>query len=256
MKKHPLLWFFLLTFLITWGLAGLFFGFQPFYERIFGKISATNPVFILAVWGPNIAAVIMTLVAGERGALKALLKRFIPVKAGIWWYLAVIVLIPLSGSLINLLTGTPLTFTGQTPALSLSMMLAILISGPLGEELGWRGYALPRMLEKRSALAAGLLLGLIWGLWHLPTFFTPGLPQAGLQIPAFILSAVSLSVIVTWIFVNTGQNLFFIFLFHYFVNFTFSLIGTKFLYVSGVFILVALIVILLYGKELKVKKTR
>lgn len=253
MKKHPLFWFFILTFLITWGLAGLFFSFQSFFEGIFGKISATNPIFVLAVWGPNIAAVIVTLAQGERGALKALLKRFLPVRVRFWWYLAAIVMIPLAGILINLVTARPLTFVGQPVAVSLSMMLAILISGPLGEELGWRGFALPRMLRKRSALAAGLLLGLIWGLWHLPTFFTPGLPQAGLQIPAFVLSAVSLSVIVTWIFVNTGQNLFLIFLFHYFVNFTFSLVGSEFLYVTGAFILIALILVLLFGKNLKVK---
>jgi membrane protease YdiL (CAAX protease family) len=135
----------------------------------------------------------------------------------------------------------------------ITLILAILISGPIGEELGWRGYALPRILEKRSATVSAILLGLPWGIWHFPSFFMSGLPQAGAQIPAFLLTAVSLSIIVTWVFVNTGQNVFLSFLIHYSVNFTYTLIGSNPLYFSFLQALVAILVIILFGKDLKLK---
>jgi hypothetical protein len=66
MKKHPFAWFLILTFGITWGLAALFFSLQDTFERIFGEMSATNPVFVLAVWGPNIAGVVVVGVKDGR----------------------------------------------------------------------------------------------------------------------------------------------------------------------------------------------
>ena len=73
-------------------------------------------------------------------------------------------------------------------------MLFVLV---VGEELGWRGYALPLLLEKRSAVTASLILGVLWGLWHLPTFLVPGTPQYGLPLAAFVLLTVEYSILMT-----------------------------------------------------------
>jgi membrane protease YdiL (CAAX protease family) len=251
MKKYPLLWFFILTFSITWGLAVIYFVANAIFDEPFGKMSVTHPVFIVAAWGPNIAALIMVAVTGGGPAVIELLKRFIPIRTNVLWYILALALFPLAGIMINLLSGDPVRLTEMPPGEIISLSLAIVVSGPLGEELGWRGFALSRMLNKLSALVAAIILGLIWGLWHLPSFFMSGLPQMGAQIPVFILAAVSLSVFVTWIFVNTKQNVFIPFLLHYAVNFTYMLIGSRFLYVAVFQVILALVVILLFGKDLK-----
>lgn len=254
MKKHPLFWFFILTFSITWGLAAIYFALNAVFKNIFGELSVVHPIFILAVWGPNIAALIVVAKTGGRPAIVRLLRKFIPVRANLLWYILAIFLFPLTGIIFNQISGDPLILLELPAGEVVTMVFAILISGPLGEELGWRGYALSRMLQKQSALAAGVILGLIWGVWHLPSFFAAGLPQMELQIPAFILTAVSLSVFVTWIFVNTKQNVFISFLLHYSVNFTYTLIGADFLYVAIAQAVLAALVILVFGRHLKVRK--
>ena len=252
MKKHPLLWFFILTFSITWGLAVIYFVANANFDEPFGKMSITHPVFIVAVWGPNIAALIIVAVTGGWFAVLKLLKRFIPIRINAFWYLLVLALFPVTGFIINLLTGDLVRLMEMPLKEIIDLSLAILISGPLGEELGWRGYALSQMLEKYSAVVAGVILGLIWGLWHLPSFFMSGLPQKGLQIPVFILAAVAVSVFVTWIFVNTRKNIFMIFLLHYAVNFTYTLIGSNPMYITMVQVILALLVIGFFGKDLKI----
>jgi uncharacterized protein len=71
--------------------------------------------------------------------------------------------------------------------------------GPLGEEFGWRGFALPFLLGRRPPLAAALILGLVWAFWHLPTFLIPTLHQSQLSFPVFVLNSMALSVIMTWL---------------------------------------------------------
>src|SRR3712207_6537622 len=88
----------------------------------------------------------------------------------------------------------------------------------MGEELGWRGYALPRLLARRSALAASLILGLLWGLWHLPTFYVLGAPQHGLPISAFLLLTMAYSVLFTWIYLHTRGSVLIATLFHSAIN--------------------------------------
>jgi Type II CAAX prenyl endopeptidase Rce1-like len=88
----------------------------------------------------------------------------------------------------------------------------------VGEELGWRGYALPLLLEKRSALMASLILGVLWGLWHLPTFLVPGTPQYGLPLPAFMLLTIEYSILMTWVYLHTKGSVLIATLFHGAIN--------------------------------------
>jgi membrane protease YdiL (CAAX protease family) len=88
----------------------------------------------------------------------------------------------------------------------------------VGEELGWRGYALPLLLEKRSAGTASLILGLIWGIWHLPTFVIPGTPQYGLPFAAFVLLTIEYSILMTWVFLHTRGSVLIATLFHGAIN--------------------------------------
>ena len=103
----------------------------------------------------------------------------------------------------------------------------LFLGGPVGEELGWRGFALPRLQQHRNALDASILLGLIWGLWHLPLYFVLGTGQSELlragtspvfAIGGFIGWTIGLSVLFTWLFNQTGGSLIVVILFHASVN--------------------------------------
>ena len=80
------------------------------------------------------------------------------------------------------------------------------------------GYALPLLLEKRSAVMASLILGVLWGLWHLPTFLVPGTPQYGLPLPAFVLLTVEYSILMTWVYLHTKGSVLIATLFHGAIN--------------------------------------
>src|SRR5262249_59224222 len=88
------------------------------------------------------------------------------------------------------------------------------------------GFALPRLLQRHSALTASLILGLIWGIWHLPAFFLSGLPQNQLSLPAFLVGTVALSVLMTWVYQHTHGSILFAILIHWIFNTDFLPRGT------------------------------
>ena len=96
------------------------------------------------------------------------------------------------------------------------MVFALIV----GAELGWRGFALPRLLAERSALAASLIVGVLWGAWYLPTFFVPGLPQHSIPFSAFMLLTTAYSVLFTWIYVHTAGSVLIATVFHSSINFS------------------------------------
>jgi hypothetical protein len=107
------------------------------------------------------------------------------------------------------------------------MLLTAVLTGALGEELGWRGVGLPGLQSLWNPLVAGLILGLIWGLYHLPAFFLPGLPQPNPPMVSFLVAAIGISILISWAFNRTGGSLIPVFLCH----FSFNLVGN----VTGIF---------------------
>jgi membrane protease YdiL (CAAX protease family) len=202
-KRHPLVAFFALAYALTW---------------LTIPLVAVSPLLGLpGLFGPAVAAIATTAVAEGRPGLRDLLGRVIRWRVGARWY-AIALGLPavLAGTAAgaHLLLGGPMALRVGTFSL-LEPVLFVLV---IGEELGWRGYALPRLLARRSALAASLILGLLWGLWHLPTFFVPGAPQHGAPIPAFLLLTVAYSVLFTWIYLHTGGSVLLATLFHGAIN--------------------------------------
>jgi len=98
---------------------------------------------------------------------------------------------------------------------AIDFVLVVLV---VGEELGWRGYGLPRLLERFSPLAAGLILGVIWWLWHLPTFFIAGTPQFRQSVVAFLIMTTAYSILMTWTFLRTRGSVLIATLFHGAIN--------------------------------------
>ncbi|MGE5248930.1 MAG: CPBP family intramembrane glutamic endopeptidase [Bacteroidota bacterium] len=216
LKRHSLVCGILLMFLLTWPIDLSNSGLLPFKFPFI--------VYIFLGWGFIFAALIMTGLTLGRQAVIALLGRYIQWRVSWKWYLAALLLSP-----ILILLGVYLNaaFSGIAPDFSAAMIHKILgpsVNLPLvilpwllyeavanGEEIGWRGYVLPRLQAKYSALTATLILGLIWGFWHLPKY----LPDfdAG-RFAWFMVHTLAQAVILTWIYNGTGGSLLLATLYH------------------------------------------
>jgi CAAX protease family protein len=245
LKNHQLIVFFILTYAITWGIAALVFLLPKQIEAIFGKLNVFNPLFILAVAAPTISATLLTAIWEGKSGLGILYGRLIRWRFGIQWYAVVLIGVPLLGWLTTLVAGSTPQYDLSTTALIISALLNLLITGPLGEELGWRGYALPRLLTRFNPFFTSLMLGVIWGVWHLPSLFISSLVQSQLTIPVFIFGAICMSVLVTWLFQHSGGSILITILFHYMVNFSMSVIGAPFSAFMMVLLLCAVLVVLI-----------
>jgi membrane protease YdiL (CAAX protease family) len=120
----------------------------------------------------------------------------------------------------------------NTPLSIIPFILYIFLGGPFVEELGWRGYVLDRLQEKRNALISSLILGFLWALWHVPLFYIKGTYQyaVGAGTPSFwlfMISTVSGTILFTWIFNNTNRSTLAAILFHFMGNFTGELIAAS-----------------------------
>jgi uncharacterized protein len=206
-RRSPLVSFFVLTYALSWGIGALFAGVPLIApDRLFGA-------------GPLVAALLVAAVAEGRAGLRDLGRRLVRWRVGLRWYAVVLalplVLMGVTVALIPVFGGTAPDWT-QRPDLSptavmLIVLLLLPLATPLGEEIGWRGFALPRLLAVRSPLTATLILGVIWSLWHLPVV----LDKPDLRVPApFFLGVIPLAVLFTWIFLHTRGSLLIAVVFH------------------------------------------
>jgi membrane protease YdiL (CAAX protease family) len=179
-------------------------------------------------WGPTIAAMVVAAVAGGRRELGALLRRLVRWRVHVGWY-AVALLTPvmLFGLPVSatIAAGVPVESGGPFPWATLPTIFAIrtIVGGPLGEELGWRGFLLPLVRKRHGALAASLLIGAVWAPWHLPTMLSgPSTDQRPLvQFFVWVLAA---SVLHTWLYERTGGSVLLVTLFHGALNTAASLL--------------------------------
>ena len=193
--------FLLISFGLAWGILGLYIFLSEHMEAVFGQLTGNHPLFFLAVYAPAIAA--FTLVIRNTGlpGLRGFLGRALLWRCSAAWYAFLIIGIPLifiGGSAMrgNLFSET-LPFA-SLQALGVGLFMAA-IKGPI-EEFGWRGLALPLLQRKFAPIWAGLILGGIWGLWHLPAFLLSGTQQSEWSFTAFFAGCVAISVIVTALF--------------------------------------------------------
>jgi uncharacterized protein len=202
-RKHPLIAFFVLAYLLTWW--------------IYPVLKLSPLLGIFGLFGPALAAMIMAAVTGGKGELKALLSRVVRWRIGLPWYV-----IALGLPTVLSLATAGLAYVLGAPKLlqvgTLTIFDIILFVLVVGEELGWRGYALPLLLDKRSPVTASVILGVVWGLWHLPTFLVPGTPQYGLPLTAFVLLTIEYSILMTWVFLHTLGSVLIATLFHGAIN--------------------------------------
>ena len=221
-------------FLATYIWSGIFGG-LAILMGLSMETAAGLVLVLLAALGPMVTGIAFTYLTRDKEGRQDYWKRIIDFKRiPARWYLVILLFVPiLNGlaALLDVLTGGTGAAWGEA-ALNVftnpsSIILSILFASlfPFIEELGWRGYLLDRLQEKYSALASSLILGILWSLWHLPTFFIRDSYQASLGIgtPAFWLffaGIIPLNFAFTWIYNNTNRSTLAVILFHSMVNFT------------------------------------
>ena len=215
MKTGRLLPFLALSFGLTWGLAALLILFYDQVVAIFGEVSMTNPLFILAAYSPGFAG---TFLVWHQHGLKGLGSFFrrltlwrVP---GMWWMFLIlgIPLLVYAGAAVKGSISDPFPFSPWYQVFP-AMAIALFI-GPI-EEFGWRGVALPLLQRKFSPFWAGLILGCIWGVWHIPAFLLSGTPQSAWDFGPYFVGVVAISVILTPLFNTARGSLLISALFHF-----------------------------------------
>jgi membrane protease YdiL (CAAX protease family) len=220
-KRNPVLTYYALTFAISWG--GILIVVGP------GGIPGTReeferllPVVILALMaGPSVAGLLLTGLVHGRAGLRELLSRLLRWRVGARWYAVALLTAPL------LMTAIPLALSLLFPEFlpgivatddKASLLLRGIAAGLIGgflEELGWTGFAIPRLRLRYSVLTTGLIVGFLWGAWHfLMNFWTSGSPSGALSL-ALLLHSVLFSVgilpayrvLMVWVYDRTGSLL-------------------------------------------------
>jgi uncharacterized protein len=198
--------FFILTFAWSW-LLGL----------VASEVGADAPILggflsIVAGYGPSVAAMVTLVFYCGRAGLMAWLKSALNWRVD-WRCYAVAFFMPplvmlLAQGIHGTLGGTIPTSpaVGHIPLAIANFGLVFLIGGPLGEEFGWRSYALPALGSRMGWRMASLIIGVVWGLWHLPWFFTAGTAQSQMPFVVFMLNIIAGSVVFSRLFMKSAGS--------------------------------------------------
>lgn len=254
LRQYPLTGFFLLAYALTWpymimdalGSHGLL----PFRLPVL--------LWIPMGYGPTFAALIVTGAISGKAGIRLLLRRLLIWRVGLSWYaIAIFGSIILSAIAVVLyagLTGIPPVLPAVSAQILFTAPLLFLVGGLVnGEEIGWRGFALPRLLAKHSALTASLILGVLWALFHLPLFFTRGDSFASTPPLSFLIRMIGAAILFTWVFNNTRGSLLLAYLMHAASNFwprvlPIGVMASPFTWLPDVITLLAVVlIIVIYG---------
>jgi len=220
-KQQPVmgtktLWSFLaLTFGLSWVPMTLFILFADQLTPLIGEMGSTNPFFLLAVYAPGISGMILIWHHYGLKGLGSFFRRLTFWRAPIQWWLFLLLGIPviiyaaaaIKGTINSLFPFSPWIMV--FPALVQSLLL-----GPMGEEFGWRGLALPLLQRRFSPFWASILLGVVWAIWHAPAFALSGTPQSAWSFGPFFIGLIAITVIVTPLFNASRGSLLIAILYH------------------------------------------
>jgi membrane protease YdiL (CAAX protease family) len=208
--------FFLLTFVISWSS-------WIALPRLTGI--SQQLILMMGTFGPSAAALIVVLINEGKEGLKSLLKKAFIWRVNFCWYLmslfgaAIIIVIALvlhkaNGGIVIQINDPRqwyLVFPG---------FLQVLFFSVIGEEFGWRGFALPQLIKKMTPLSSSIVLGFVWGIWHLPLWWLSGNFHTQIPLALFIFHDVALSILMTWMYQKTKGSVLIALIFHTSVNLT------------------------------------
>ncbi len=221
MRKYPVVWFYILAFGLSWlgwipGALGSH-GIAPFDAPYF------QILLILSAVGPALAAIVVTRVLYGSRRVQELLKALVQWRVGLIWYVVAVagpVAILIAGRIITQLAGLSATQiepqADPLPSVIAAFVMS-LFSNPW-EEVGWRGFALPHLQKRYNALLATLIVGIMWGLWHLPLFFWADNPMSGYPFLPWFIGTVAGAFVYTWLYNSTGGSILLVALFHVVLN--------------------------------------
>jgi membrane protease YdiL (CAAX protease family) len=191
------------TLAFSWGLWAL----------LFLNLLPSSTLDILARvggFGPLVGALVALYATGRsvRGWLRSNVRIRIPLRWFGWALVLPPLFIGLAGVVHVVAFGASIDLDAINPLwfYPVAVVVVFLVGGGQ-EELGWRGFALPALQQRFSALAASISVGLVWFVWHLPLFFLPGSAQSNLPLVPYIVAVLSASIILTWLYNSSGSVL-------------------------------------------------
>lgn len=207
--------FFVVTWIVTWSLW--------FAAALTPAPAPRTLLFLLGTFTPGLVALALTARSAGKGGVTALLRRLVDWQLPARWYVFAFVymaLIKLAVALLHRAWAGAWPRFGAEPwyLMIAATFLSLLVGGQAGEEIGWRGYALPRLAERFGLGGASLLLGVVWAAWHLPLFFVPAADTFGQSFPLYLLQVTAFSVAAAWLWANTRGSLLPVMLLHAAVN--------------------------------------
>jgi uncharacterized protein len=216
LTRHPLTFFFVFAYAFSW------LAWMPLLlsKDGAGILSYPSPIGFYATLaiasfvGPSLSAFIMTGITEGREGVGRLLRQLVLWRVGLGWYLFALIGLPAIMVLsVIVLPGTQASFQGLATLSPLPLLVLFVyiffLGGPLGEEPGWRGFALPRLQRRYGPLVGSVILGPIWAFWHLPIFWIPAwnFPPTILNMVMFVIAAIAFAIVMTWVFNNTKGSL-------------------------------------------------
>jgi len=220
-SNHQVWIFFILAYAITWGLSAL-------VTYLGVPVAVKGIGSLLLHYGPALAAMLLAFVMGGNTELRKLLAGLGKWRAGIWWYIFIFffpVVIHLLAVGMNVMLGgeLPQFFSandvpaGNPLLFIIPLFLIIFFQAGLAEEIGWRGYALPRLQVQYNALVSSLILGVVWTFWHYHPQNLQSLIELG---PWYLFSILPFTILMTWVYNNTDGSVLLVALFHTASNLT------------------------------------
>ncbi len=250
-KQHPVVTFYILAFAISWSgyfpQAAYTHGLFPFQSILF---------FVIGGIGPTIAAVIVTFVLHGKNGARELFAPLTQWRVGIAWYaMALFGNAVIWFAAIGLPGGVSLDMGKIGPWFMLFPIFLINMLMNVWEEIGWRGFALPRLQSCYTALVASLIVGVLWGLWHLPLLLMKDYPMSNYPFIPFFIGITASSVLYTWIYNNTKGSLLLATVFHaagnttgYFLESGISSIRSFIVFEAIILSFAAIIIVLVLGQ--------
>ena len=226
LRRHPVLGGFVLMFACTWPIDL----WAAADSHSWTTVHIPPLVPVLVGYGFVVAALAATAVTEGRDGVRTLLRRFLIWRTGLRWYAVVLLgaaTVDLAAIALSVALGGPAPdFAHPFATRIMPPGVSLWIAAPLfllwgtftnGEEIGWRGYALPRLQARHGALGASLVIGAVWAFWHVPKFLTAGSAQ-DYSFWLYLFDMVATAVLYTWVFNSTGGSLLMVTLLHAAVN--------------------------------------
>jgi membrane protease YdiL (CAAX protease family) len=200
--------FLLVTFGLAWGILALFIALPGPMTSLFGELTGNHPLFFLAVYAPAIGALVVVSADSGLAGLRRFLGRATRWRCSRAWLAFLLLGVPAvfyAGAAIKGTLRTDPWPLAQAGSPLLALLLAA-IKGPV-EEFGWRGLALPLLQRRLAPLWSSVILGAIWGVWHLPAFLLAGTQQSAWSFTPFLAGTIAISVIATALFNATRGSI-------------------------------------------------